>query len=154
MSFIEVIWGKFSFVQFLFAFDLILCFLFQIIEHASFYCKIIKVVKEFFQEVVVTCVESGQPSQLFQLYEFDNNLQSFYSFVLQHFDNLLIFEHCMQSFEGLFGWFKQCTILCAESCTLGTKLKWMVSLLAITYSTLPIHVVYYKSTFVTFNTPT
>jgi hypothetical protein len=30
--------------------------------------------------------------------------------MLQHFDNLLIFEHCMQSFEGLFGWSKHCSL--------------------------------------------
>jgi hypothetical protein len=65
--------------------------------------------------------------------------------VLQYFDSSLIFEHCMQSFEGLFGWSKQCPVLCAESCTLGTELKWMGSLLAVTYSTLPIHVVYCKA---------
>jgi hypothetical protein len=81
MSLVEVVWGKFSFVQLLFAFDLILCFLFHIIEHASFCCKTSKLLRSFFQKVAATCVESGQPSQLFQLYEFGNNLQSFYSYL-------------------------------------------------------------------------
>jgi hypothetical protein len=49
MSLVEVLWGKFSFVQLLFTFDLILCFLFHIIEHASFTAKTSELLSGFFQ---------------------------------------------------------------------------------------------------------
>jgi len=46
-----------------------------------FVAKSSELLRSFFQEVIATHVESGQPSQLFQLYEFGNNLQSFYSYL-------------------------------------------------------------------------
>jgi hypothetical protein len=47
-----------------------------------FVAKSSELLRKFLQEEVVTNVENGQPSQLFHLYEFGNNLQFFNSYLL------------------------------------------------------------------------